>query len=112
MRISGIIAVAFPALFAASAARAAEALPKLVGQDYAKARAALLRQDWRPVALPDADQCMAGDKRCAGRPEMYVCAGTGLGQCVFVWRRKAVVIDVMTEGEERPVVRYVRPRTD
>lgn len=113
MRISGIIAAAFAAILsAASAAAAAEPLPKLAGQDYGKARAALLRQDWRPVALPDADRCMAGDKRCAGRPEMYVCAGTGLGQCVFVWRRKAMVIDVMTEGEERPVVRFVRPRKD
>lgn len=112
MRISGIIAAAFAICLVAGSAGAAEALPKLVGQDYGKARAALLRQDWRPVALPDADACMAGDKRCAGRPEMYVCAGTGLGQCVFVWRRKAAVIDVMTEGEERPVVRYVRPRTD
>ena len=109
MRIVGIITAAF---ITWSAAIAAEALPKLVGQDYGRARAALLRQNWQPVALPDADQCMAGDKRCAGRPEMYVCAGTGLGQCVFVWRRKAVVIDVMTEGEERPVVRYVRPRKD
>ena len=76
------------------------------------ARGALLRQDWRPVALPDADQCMAGDRRCAGRPEMYVCAGTGLGQCVFVWRRKGTVIDVVTAGEERPVVRSVRVRKD
>lgn len=112
MRISGIVTVAFVALLAASTAWAAEALPKLVGQDYGKARAALLRQNWQPVALPDADSCMAGDKRCTGRPEMYVCAGTGLGQCVFVWRRKATMIDVMTEGEERPVVRYVRPRKD
>ncbi|MCP4559145.1 MAG: hypothetical protein GY873_13145 [Bosea sp.] len=112
MRISGIAAAVFLSLFAGRVAGAAEALPRLVGQDYGKARAALLRHEWRPVALPDADQCMAGDKRCAGRPEMYVCAGTGLGQCVFVWRRKAVVIDVMTEGEERPVVRYVRPRKD
>lgn len=112
MRISGIAAAAFLSLFAGSVAGASEALPRLVGQDYGKARAALLKQDWQPVALSDADQCMAGDKRCAGRPEMYVCAGTGLGQCVFVWRRKAVVIDVMTEGEERPVVRYVRPRKD
>lgn len=112
MRISGIIAAAFAISLAAGTPGAAEALPKLVGQDYGKARAALLRQDWQPVALPDADQCMSGDKRCTGRPEMYVCAGTGLGQCVFVWRRKAVVIDVMTEGEKRPVVRYVRPRRD
>lgn len=112
MRISGIIAVAFAVLSTTSATGAAEALPKLAGQEYGKARAALLRQNWQPVALPDADSCMAGDKRCAGRPEMYVCAGTGLGQCIFVWRRKAVLIDVTTEGEERPVVRYVRPRKD
>lgn len=87
---------------------AAESLPKLAGQDYGKARAALLRQGWQPVTLPDADRCMAGDKRCAGRPEMHVCAGTGMAPCVFVWRRKATMIDVVTEGEDRPVVRHVR----
>jgi ABC-type amino acid transport substrate-binding protein len=112
MRTSRLLAAAVAALLSIASAGAAEALPKLAGQDYGKVRAALLQQNWQPVALPDADRCMAGDKRCAGRPEMYVCAGTGLGQCVFVWRRKAVTIDVVTEGEERPVVRFVRPRQD
>lgn len=112
MRISSFVVAAVAGLLSLAPAAAAEALPKLAGQDYGKARAALLRQNWQPVVLPDADQCMAGDRRCAGRPEMYVCAGTGMGQCVFVWRRKATVIDVMTEGEERPVVRFVRPRRD
>lgn len=112
MRTSSLLAAAAAILLSIAPAVAAEALPKLVGQDYGKARTALLRQNWQPVALPDADQCMAGDRRCAGRPEMYVCAGTGMGQCVFVWRRKAATIDVMTEGEERPVVRFVRTRKD
>lgn len=112
MRVSSFVVAAVAGLLPLAPAAAAEALPKLAGQDYGKARVALLRQNWQPVVLPDADQCMAGDRRCAGRPEMYVCAGTGMGQCVFVWRRKAAVIDVMTEGEERPVVRFVRPRKD
>lgn len=112
MRTFSVVAAAAAALLSTAPVLAAEALPRLSGQDYGKARAALLRQDWRPVALPDADKCMAGDRRCAGRPEMYVCAGTGLGQCVFVWRRKGTVIDVVTAGEERPVVRSVRIRKD
>jgi hypothetical protein len=112
MRTSSFVSAAVAALLSTAPAMAAEALPRLSGQDYGKARAGLLRQNWQPVALPDADQCMAGDKRCAGRPEMYVCAGTGMGQCVFVWRRKGTVIDVMTAGEERPVVRSVRIRKD
>lgn len=112
MRTSSFLAAAVAALLSTASAMAAEALPRLSGQDYGKARAALLRQNWQPVALPDADQCMVGDKRCAGRPEMYVCAGTGMGQCVFVWRRNERVIDVMTAGEERPMVRSVRIRKD
>jgi hypothetical protein len=112
MRTSSFVAAAIAAFLSIAPAVAAEALPRLSGQDYSKARSALLRQDWQPVVLPDADQCMAGDKRCAGRPEMYVCAGTGMGQCVFVWRRKGTVIDVMTVGEEQPVVRSVRIRKD
>lgn len=90
---------------------AAEPLPKLAGQDYGKARAALLRQDWQPVTLPDADRCMASDQRCAGRPEMHACAGTGLAPCIFIWRRRATTIEVVTEGED-PVVRRVRVHKD
>ena len=112
MRVSGFVVAAAAIFLPIGPATAAEAVPRLAGQDYGKARAALLRQDWQPVALPDADQCMTGDKRCAGRPEMYACAGTGLGQCVFVWRRKAMTIEVVTAGEEWPVVRSVRIRKD
>lgn len=105
--LRGVVASLVVVLGAAVGATAAEPLPKLAGQNYGKARTALLRQDWQPVTLSDADRCMAGDQRCAGRPEMHACAGTGLAPCIFIWRRKATMIEVVTEGED-PVVRRVR----
>ncbi len=82
-------------------ALAAEPLPKLRrDQDYGRTRQALVSAGWEPVTLPGADACMDGDERCAGRKEMFACAGSGLAQCVFTWRRGGTVIDVVTEGEQ------------
>lgn len=97
-------------LLGLTAAAGAQTLPKLKGQGYAQARSALLKHGWKPVALPGADRCEPGDGRCTGRPEMYVCAGSGRGQCVFVWRRGGLTIDIFTEGEGAPVVMAVRAR--
>jgi hypothetical protein len=91
-------------LLLAMPAFAAETLPALrKGQDYGKLRQSLLAQGWKPVTLPDAESCGTGDRRCAGRPEVYVCAGTGLANCIFTWRRGGTVIDVGTVGEARAV---------
>jgi hypothetical protein len=39
--------------------------------------------------------------------ETVDCAGTGAANCIFRWKRKAVVIDVLTAGEP-PIVTGVR----
>lgn len=77
-------------------------------EPYAKARAFLLKRGWKPVHAPDPGfKCSKGDVRCEGRPETVDCAGTGAANCVFRWKRRAVVIDVNTVGEQEPVVTEV-----
>jgi hypothetical protein len=87
------------------------------GTPYAQVRQSLKALGYRPNALPDADdvsraQCgykpdslaetkLNDDMRCF--PEMEACAGTGLGPCIFSWRRGDTLIDVLTT-HELPVV--------
>lgn len=107
----------------------AASLPKFPPRTpYAEARRSLLALGYSPVALPDADewsrsQCGFkrgnvdgkparagdGDERCY--PEMEACAGTGLGQCVFAWRRGDTLIEVLTTNE-LPLVSGVRCRVN
>ncbi len=70
------------------------------GEIYAKVRLKLLKAGWKPFHSPDAGECLDGDARCAGRPEMENCAGTGLAPCVFLWKRKDKTIVIFTIGEE------------
>jgi hypothetical protein len=70
------------------------------GTPYAAARQALLAEGWEPVRLPDADRCPPGDARCAGRPEMSSCSGTGTAPCAFAWRRGAEELMVLTTGPD------------
>ena len=55
------------------------------GEDYGSIRVKLLQQGWKPLILPDSDECMEDDTRCQGRPEMQWCSGTGLAGCQFNW---------------------------
>jgi hypothetical protein len=99
-----LILPSFLVLLLVAPACAGEKLPNIrKGQDYGKLRQSLLAQGWKPVTLPDAERCGAGDRRCAGRPEVFVCAGTGLANCIFTWRRGGTVIDIGTVGETRAV---------
>lgn len=76
---------------------------------YSAARKILLKGGWKPVHQPDPGfKCPPGDERCEGRPETVDCAGTGLGNCIFRWKRKGVVVDVMTAGETDPQINGVR----
>lgn len=107
LRLLGILLMAALPLGSAWA----DTLPRLPGQqDYGKARQSLQKQGWKPVTLPGADACQPADGRCAGRPEMFACAGSGLGQCLFTWRRGRTVVEVVTVGEDKPVVSLVRCR--
>jgi hypothetical protein len=76
---------------------------------YAEARRSLIGLGWSPVTLPDADRCSPRDGRCAGRPEMVACSGTGIAACAFAWRRGDTLVEVLTAGEN-PVVTGVRCR--
>jgi len=90
-----------PTMFAQAATKkpgaATRPYPRLAkASPYAKARETLLAAGWEPVVSADADPCEAGDGRCEGRPEMESCAGTGEGNCLFVWRKGKAVIAVTT----------------
>jgi hypothetical protein len=83
---------------------AAQALPQIAaGTPYDQARRALLAEGWQPLRDPEADPCGATDRRCAGRPEMVACSGTGEAPCIFAWRRGGSTIEVITRGEETMV---------
>jgi hypothetical protein len=66
---------------------------------YENARNDLLASGWAPLISPDADKCWEGDARCRGRPEMLACAGTGEGNCIFLWRKDGMVLAVFTTDD-------------
>lgn len=79
-------------------------LPKFKkGESYAKVRVKMLKANWKPFHASDSDECINGDVRCAGRPEMHVCAGTGLANCEFLWKRGGKTVSIFTIGEFKAV---------
>ena len=70
------------------------------GQSYSSVRTKMLKAGWKPFHAEDADECMSGDKRCEDRPEMESCAGTGMANCRFLWKRKDKTVVIFTIGEE------------
>ena len=70
-------------------------------ESYAGVRVVLLRDGWQPLISKDADQCMEGDSRCEGRPEMQTCSGSGLAMCRFRWQRNGQQLTICTAGEEQ-----------
>lgn len=124
--VAVILAIAFSPLVVALASP----LPKFPPHTpYAEARRSLLTLGYSPVALPDADewgrsQCgfkpgsVDGKPAAAGNddgercyPEMEACAGTGLGQCIYSWKRGETLIEVLTTNE-LPLVSGVRCRVN
>jgi hypothetical protein len=76
-------------------------LPKFKkNENYKNVRAKMLKAGWKPAASADADECMKGDERCQGRPEMDSCAGTGMANCAFRWKRKNKIVMIFTVGED------------
>ncbi len=85
-------------------AAGAQPLPGITpGTPYDQARRALLAEGWQPLRDPEADRCGPTDRRCAGRPEMVACSGTGEAPCLFAWQRGGIAIEVITRGEEATV---------
>ncbi|TXM94827.1 hypothetical protein [Methylobacterium sp. WL116] len=90
---------------------AAERLPTFPkGTPYGSARSSLIALGWKPVTMPEAQACDEDDDRCKGRPEMESCAGTGLANCNFTWRRGDTLVAIGTIGETNPVVVGARCR--
>lgn len=70
------------------------------GESYSSVRKKMLKAGWKPFRSPDADECIDGDSRCAGRPEMQSCSGTGVGACAFTWKRRGRLVTILTVGEQ------------
>lgn len=77
------------------------ALPRFKkNEGYKSVRVKMLKAGWKPFHAEDADVCGEGDERCQGRPEMQSCAGTGLANCRFLWKRKGKTAVIFTVGED------------
>lgn len=96
--------VALIALFGAAGAVAGKrdsGLPTFpLNESYTSVRQKLLSAGWQPFHAADADVCSKSDTRCQGRPEMQACAGTGMANCRFLWRKDGQTVAVMTVGED------------
>ncbi|QSI31747.1 hypothetical protein GNX71_20050 [Variovorax sp. RKNM96] len=98
------LAIWAAALMLGPLALAADDLPSLkTGEDYGAVRTKMIRAGWKPFHAPDADRCGSEDARCANRPEMVVCAGTGLANCKFLWKKSSRTVALCTAGETRAV---------
>ena len=71
------------------------------GEPYKSVREKLITAEWKPYISPDAEQCTGGTEACEGRyPETESCAGTGLGQCRFMWERDGKLVGISTIGDD------------
>lgn len=90
---------------------ASERLPRFPrNTEYGNARQSLMALGWQPIKLEGADECMSGDDRCEGRPEMHTCSGTGMAFCAFTWRRRDTLIEIITAGEGPAFVHRIKCR--
>lgn len=68
-------------------------------EPYSSVRMKMLEAGWEPFHSDDAETCTKGELRCEGRPEMQVCAGTGMANCKFLWKREEKTTAICTVGE-------------
>ena len=91
----------------------------VVGEPYDAARARVLAAGWVPQDLSKEDvaqRCSARAEICAAYPETEACAGTGEGQCLFLFTKPdGSRARIQTVGEALPdltVDRVEDPATD
>ncbi len=95
-------ALAAPPASAAPDGRTSD-LPRFeMNENYTSVRTKMIGARWTPFHAQDSDECAQGDARCAGRPEMNVCAGTGMANCKFLWKKNEKIIAICTVGEGEP----------
>lgn len=72
-------------------------LPKFKkGEEYKSVREKLIKAGWTPFKSKEADKCLEGDERCQDFPEMEACAGTGLGNCRYLWKKGSKTLAIFT----------------
>jgi antitoxin component YwqK of YwqJK toxin-antitoxin module len=69
-------------------------------ESYSSIRTKMIDSGWTPFHSENADTCSEGDSRCEGRPEMEICAGTGMANCKFLWKKNEKTTAICTVGEE------------
>jgi hypothetical protein len=78
------------------------------GESYAIVRNKMIEAGWKPFHAENAQECL--DSRCEGRPEMEICAPTGMANCNFLWKKDGKIIVIGTVGEENPVFNGIGDR--
>lgn len=69
------------------------------GEDYKSVRGKLIKAGWVPFKSKDAQKCDGEDDRCKDFPEMEACAGTGLGNCSYLWKKGNKTLAIYTIGD-------------
>jgi hypothetical protein len=72
--------------------------------DYWRARQLLMALGYKPLRLPDADECDSSTDRTSCFPERESCSGTGRAPCIFVWQKGEAIIQVNTVGDPPVIV--------
>lgn len=69
-------------------------------ESYTSVRLKMLKAGWEPFHSENADTCSETDIRCKDRPEMEACAGTGMANCKFLWKKNEQITGICTVGED------------
>jgi hypothetical protein len=76
-----------------------------VGQNYTAMRSALLAGGWEPVQSSDCEPLFV----CSEYPEAESCNTSGANMyCLFNWSRAKARLQILTSGEENPIVIEIR----
>ena len=79
------------------------------GEPYSNVRKIMINEGWQPHHANDADSCNDGDARCKDRPEMVSCAGSGMANCKFLWKKNTEIKAICTLGEVATFDDYCNP---
>ena len=67
-------------------------------ESYTSVRSKMIKSGWKPFHSEDANTCSEFDPRCKGRPEMEACAGSGMANCKFLWKKNGKITAICTVG--------------
>lgn len=91
------IAVENKATPTANVNKPVDEMPKFKkGEGYKSVREKLIKAGWIPFKSKEAQECVGDDERCKDYPEMEACAGTGLGNCRYLWKKGGKTLAIFT----------------